>query len=115
MNDLVSINDSKRRQDEEGGHSSDSSSISRRSGSDFRSNNRRAKIHETLIKSRELLSQSTNHPHERYHQRVRRGSEDSIVSSSSSIIDLPTTSYSRYDKTTRGRSEIGGGQERIRI
>jgi len=76
MNDFVSRNDIKRRQDEERGHSSDSSSISRRSGSDSRSNNRRAKIHETLIKSRELLSQSTNHhPQERYHhqRRVRRG------------------------------------------
>jgi len=90
MNDFVSRNDIKRRQDKERGHSSDSSSISRRSGSDSRSNSRRAKIHETLIKSRELLSQSTNHPHphERYHQRVRRGSEDSIVNNSSSLIDL---------------------------
>jgi len=88
MNDFVSRNDIKIRQDEERGNISDSSSISKRSGSDSRSNHRRAKIHETLIKSREMLSQSTNHPHERYHQRVRRGSEDSIASSSSSLIDL---------------------------
>jgi len=69
MNDFVSRNDIKRRQDEERGDSSDSSSISRGSGSDSRSNNRRAKIHEILIKSRELLSQSTKHPHEKYHHQ----------------------------------------------
>jgi len=54
MNDFVSRNDIKRRQDEERGHSSDSSSISIRTGTDFRANNRRAKIHETLIRNREL-------------------------------------------------------------
>jgi len=116
MNDFVSRNDIKRRQDEERGHSRDSSSVSRRSGSDSRSNNRRAKIHETLIKSRELLSQSTNHPQERYHQGARRGYEDSIANISCSLIDLPMTSYSRYgnDKTTRERTGTSGDQERRR-